>query len=81
MVSVDEKELECPYCGDEFDSENERGVHISENHVADSDVDQDKYRNAAEENRGNGYNIIARTRGLKPRPLGRGIQPVKGENK
>jgi len=26
-------------------------------------------------------NVKARTRGLKPRPLGRGIQPVKGENK
>lgn len=29
----DSDDFKCPYCGEDFDSENEKGSHISKNHV------------------------------------------------
>lgn len=29
----DSEEFECPYCDESFESEHEKGVHVSENHV------------------------------------------------
>jgi len=32
-MTEDSERTKCPYCGDEFDSEQERGVHIAEEHT------------------------------------------------
>lgn len=37
---------DCPWCGEEFEDENERGVHISKNHVNPEPIPQpDRKRN------------------------------------
>ena len=30
--------VECPYCGEEFETENDKGVHISKEHVNNEDI-------------------------------------------
>jgi len=35
---TESERTECPYCGEDFDSEQERGVHISEEHTEPDEI-------------------------------------------
>jgi len=46
---MEEEPAECPYCGESFDSEHEKGVHLSEQHVSNDSIPRKK-RNAEKKN-------------------------------
>lgn len=41
---------ECPYCGEEFEEELEKGIHISEEHTDDSESIPSKKRGGDDKN-------------------------------